>query len=275
MSPQKMFVPSRSVRPHTLAVTRSRTFQVKDVARLAGVSVRTLHHYDAIGLLVPRIRTDAGYRLYTDADLLRLQQILIGRELGLSLEEIGRSLDDPGFDRRIALIDQRERLRERVRQTEAMLRAIDAALAALDDGQGESAMNWEDLFQGFDPTRYDDEVRRRWGATDAYAECAKRTARYTPDDWRTVRAESEAIFDAAYGALKAGTAPSDAAVMDVAERHRLSIDRWFYPCSHQLHRGLASMYETDDRFRQTIDKQREGLTPFLAEAIRANATRHS
>ena len=104
---------------------------------MAGVSVRTLHHYDAIGLLVPRIRTDARYRLYTDADLLRLQQILIGRELGLSLEEIGRSLDDPGFDRRIALIDQRERLRERVQQTEAMIRAIDVALAALDDGQRE------------------------------------------------------------------------------------------------------------------------------------------
>ena len=80
MSPQRSFVASRSVRPHTLVVTRSRTFQVKDVARLAGVSVRTLHHYDSIGLLVPRIRTDAGYRLYTDADLLRLQQILIGRD---------------------------------------------------------------------------------------------------------------------------------------------------------------------------------------------------
>ena len=118
---------------------------------MAGVSVRTLHHYDAIGLLVPRIRTDAGYRLYTDADLLRLQQILIGRELGLSLEEIGRSLDDPGFDRRITLIDQRERLRERVQQTEAMIRAIDVALAALDDGQGERVMNWADLFEGFDP----------------------------------------------------------------------------------------------------------------------------
>ena len=275
MSPQKSFVPSRSVGPHNLVVTRSRTFQVKDVARLAGVSVRTLHHYDAIGLLVPRIRTDAGYRLYTDADLLRLQQILIGRELGLSLEEIGRSLDDPGFDRRIALIDQRERLRERVQQSEAMIRAIDAALAALDDGQGERAMNWEDLFQGFDPSQYDDEVRRRWGATDVYAESAKRTARYTPDDWRAITAEQAAIFDDAYGALKAGQAPSDAAVMDLAERHRLSIDRWFYPCSHQMHRGLASMYEADDRFRQCIDTQREGLTPFLAEAIRANATHHS
>jgi DNA-binding transcriptional MerR regulator len=256
-------------------VARSRTFQVKDVARLADVSVRTLHHYDAIGLLVPQIRTDAGYRLYSDADLLRLQQILIGRELGLSLEEIGRSLDVPGFDRRSALIDQRERLRARVQQTEAMIRAIEAALATLDDSQGDKAMNLEDLFQGFDPSRYDDEARRRWGATDAYVESAKRTARYTPDDWRTITAEQAAIFDDAYGALKAGKAPSDAAAMDLAERHRLSIDRWFYPCSHETHRGLASMYESDDRFRHTIDEQREGLTSFLAEAIRANATRHS
>jgi DNA-binding transcriptional MerR regulator len=247
---------------------------VKDVARLAGVSVRTLHHYDSIGLLVPRIRTDAGYRLYTGVDLLRLQQILIGRELGLSLEEIRRSLDEPDFDRRIALIDQRERLRERVQQTEAMIRAIDAALATLDDGEGEREMNMEDLFQGFDPSRYDDEARRQWGTTDAFVESKKRTARYTPDDWRAVRAESEAVFDAACSALQAGKAPSDAAVMDVAERHRLSIDRWFYPCSHRMHRGLASMYEADDRFRQTIDKQRAGLTSFLAEAIRANAARH-
>jgi len=242
---------------------------------LAGVSVRTLHHYHAIGLLVPRIRTDAGYRVYTDADLLRLQQILIGRELGLSLEEIRRSLDDPGFDRRIALIDQRERLRARVQQTEAMIRSIDAALAALDELQGERAMNVEDLFQGFDPAQYEDEARRRWGATDAFAESARRTRRYTPDDWRAVIAEQEAIFADAYDALKAGKAPADAAVMDVAERHRLSIDRWFYPCSHGMHRGLASLYEEDDRFRQCLDKQREGLTPFLAEAIRANAARHS
>ena len=256
-------------------MTRSRTFQVKDVAQVAGVSVRTLHHYDSIGLLVPRIRTDAGYRLYTDADLLRLQQILIGRELGLSLEEIRQSLDDPGFDRRIALVDQRERLRARVQQTEAMIRAIDAALATLEGAPGERETNMEDLFQGFDPSRYDDEARRQWGTTDAFVESKTRTARYTPHDWRAVIAESEAIFDAAYGAMKAGKAPSDAAVMDVAERHRLSIDRWFYPCSHRTHRGLASMYEADDRFRQTIDKQREGLTSFLAEAIRANATRHS
>jgi DNA-binding transcriptional MerR regulator len=141
-------------------VTRSRTFQVKDVARIAGVSVRTLHHYDAIGLLVPQLRTAAGYRVYTDDDLLRLQQILIGRELGLSLEEIRRSLDDPGFDRMAALLDQRERLQERVQQTEAMIRAVDAALAGLNCDQKDAGVNMEDLFQGFDPSRYEDPGNR-------------------------------------------------------------------------------------------------------------------
>lgn len=255
-------------------VTRSRTFQVKDVARLAGVSVRTLHHYDSIGLLVPEIRTAAGYRVYTDADLLRLQQILIGRELGLSLEEIRRLLDDPGFDRVAALLDQRERLRERVQQTEAMIRAVDAALAGLDGDQKDAEMNMENLFQGFDPSRYEDETRRQWGTSDAFVEADKRTKRYSPDDWKALTAEQTAIYDNAYAALQAGNTPTDEAVMDIAERHRLSIDRWFYPCSHRMHRGLASMYEGDDRFRQRIDTHGEGLTTFLAEAIRANAARH-
>ena len=256
-------------------MARSQTFQVKDVARVAGVSVRTLHHYDSIGILVPRLRTDAGYRVYTHDDLLRLQQILIGRELGLSLEEIRRSLEDPGFDQKTSLIGQRKRLWERVQQTEAMIRAVDAALEALDEGQGENAMNVEDLFQGFDPAKYEDEVQQRWGTADAYAESKRRTRRYTPDDWKALKAEQSAIYDAAYAALRAGKAPSDPAVMDIAERHRLSIDRWFYSCSHRMQCGLASMYENDDRFRQSIDAHGEGLTSFLAEAIRANAWRHS
>jgi DNA-binding transcriptional MerR regulator len=255
-------------------VTRSRTFQVKDVARVAGVSVRTLHHYDAIGLLTPRLRTAAGYRVYTDSDLLRLQQILIGRELGLSLEEIRRLLDEPGFDRKAALLDQRERLRERVQQTEAMIRAVDAALAGLGGNQKDAEMNIEELFQGFDPSRYADEARRQWGTSDAFVDAEKRTGRYTPADWKALAAEQTAIYDAACAALQAGRTPADEAVMDIAERHRLSIDRWFYRCSHRMHCGLASMYEADDRFRQTIDTHGEGLTKFLAEAIRANAARH-
>ena len=244
------------------------------MARLAGVSVRTLHHYDSIGLLVPGTRTAAGYRLYDDNDLLRLQQILIGRELGLSLEEIRRSLDDPRFDRKTALLKQKERLTERARETEAMIRSIDVALAALDGRGKKGDMKMEDLFDGFNPSQYDEEVRNRWGKSDAFIESEKRTKRYTPEEWGAIKAEQSAIYEAAYAALKAAQSPSEAAVMDIAERHRMSIDRWFYACSHVMHRGLASMYESDDRFRQNIDKHGEGLTSFFAEAIRANASRH-
>ena len=130
-----------------------------------------------------------------------------------------------------------------------------------------------DLFDGFDPSRYEKEARERWGGTEAFAESTARTKRYTPDDWNAIKAEQGAVYEAAVAARKAGQAPSSADAMDIAERHRLSIDRWFYPCSHTMHQGLASMYESDDRFRQSIDKYGEGLTTFLAEAIRANAER--
>lgn len=261
------------MRPQTEIVTRSRTYQVKDVATLTGVSVRTLHHYDAIGLLVPGARTAAGYRLYTDADLLRLQQILIGRELGLPLEAIRRSLDDPRFDRRAALLEQRERLRDRARQTDAMIRAIDAALAAIDGGAtGEDIMS--ELFDGFDPSRYEDEARQRWGGP-GFDESVKRTKACTPDDWRAIKVEQGAVYEAAFAALKAGVPATSDQAMDIAERHRLSIDRWFYPCSRAMHAELASLYESDERFRQNIDAYGEGLTTFLAAAIRANAARQS
>ena len=87
----------------------------------------------------------------------------------------------------------------------------------------------EDLFEGFNPSQYDEEARRQWGTSEAFVESEKRTRRYTPDDWKALKAEQAAVYDDAYAALKAGKTPSDAAVMDIAERHRMSIDRWFYP----------------------------------------------
>jgi DNA-binding transcriptional MerR regulator len=252
-------------------MAHQREYQVKEVAELAGVSVRTLHHYDELGLLVPSGRTGAGYRLYVDDDLLRLQQILLGRELGLSLEAIRRSLDDPAFDRKQALLLQRRELAKRAQHTAAMLRAVDAALALMDGGSDGGNVDLKQIFDGFDPARYEAEAEERWGNSEAFKESKRRTACYSKADWQRLAAEQASIYDDAFKTLRAGKAPDDAEVMAVAERHRQCIERWFYPCSHEMHRRLATMYEQDERFAQNIDKHGAGLTPFLAAAIRENA----
>lgn len=254
------------------------TYQVKDVARIAGVSVRTLHHYDRIGLLPPSGRTAAGYRLYRNDDLLRLQQILIGRELGMPLEAIKRSVEDPSFDRRAALENQRKELAARAKRTAEMLRAVDAALAAItsDGGTTMKDMSTEEItamFNGFNPTQYEDEVQDRWGDTDAYKECARRTGQYTQADWERYKEESHTIMKTAAELFRTGAPADGTEAMAIAERHRLSIDRWFYPCEAKMHAGLADMYEADERFAATIDKYGRGLTTWWSAAMRANAQR--
>jgi DNA-binding transcriptional MerR regulator len=255
-------------------MARRRTYQVSEVARITGLSVRALHHYDAIGLLVPKQRTDAGYRVYDQDDLLRLQQVLIGREQGLPLEAIRLALDDPSFDRAQALRAQRRQLQERAARTEAMIGAVDAALAMLEDDQG-GTMDLKQLFDGFDPAAHEAEAKERWGDTDAYRESAKRAKRYGKDDWTRIKDEQTAIYTDAAAAMGAGHAPESAAAMDVAERHRQAIERWFYPCSTVMHANLADLWEADARFAESIDAHGAGLTPFLAAAVRANARRQA
>jgi MerR family transcriptional regulator, thiopeptide resistance regulator len=254
------------------------TFQVKDVARMAGVSVRALHHYDEIGLLSPSGRSRAGYRLYTTDDLFRLQQISIGRELGLALEEIKRSLDDPGFDHRAALLAQRAALAARAGRVSAMIAAVDAALSKLDEG---GAVTMKDmtreqitsLFDGFDPARHEREAEERWGSTESYRESARRTRSYTKADWERHKAESSAIMSDAAALFRAGADAEGREAMEVAERHRLLVHRWFYPCDPAMHAKLADMYEADARFAENIDRHAAGLTPWWSAAIRAAARR--
>lgn len=249
-------------------MARERSYRVNEVAQIAGVSVRALHHWDAIGLLVPSRRGDNGYRLYDDEDLLRLQQILVGRELGMPLEAIRRSLDDPSFDRRSALAEQRAELVRRAKATERMIRAIDRALAAM-----EETMDMKEIFDGFDPEAYEKEAEERWGDTDAWKESQRRAKTYSKADWQRLKEEQDAIYADAFRALSGGRAATDDAVMDIAERHRLSIERWFYPCSPAMHERLADLHENDERFAANIDRHGAGLTPFLVAAIRANARR--
>jgi DNA-binding transcriptional MerR regulator len=249
-----------------------RTYRIKDVAQLSGLTVRALHHYDAIGLLVPSARSTTGYRLYDEDDLLRLQQILLGRELGLPLEAIRRSLDDPSFDRRAALLAQRADLAARAERAADMIRAIDAALG-LSEEKDMSKVDMKKIFDGFDPEQYADEARHRWGHTEAYKVSAQRAKRYTEADWQKIKHEQAAILADAQAARDAGVPPDDPRAMEVAERHRSSIDRWFYPCNAAMHCGLADLWQADRRYAESIDEHGAGLTEYLAAAVRANAKR--
>jgi MerR family transcriptional regulator, thiopeptide resistance regulator len=249
------------------------TYRVGELAALAHVSVRTLHHYDAIGLLHASERSEAGYRLYTRADLERLQQVLFYRELGFRLDEIRRIVVDPAFDRRTALQAQRELVAGKSARLQALLGLIDGTLASL---EGWTTMSDEEMFEAFgdfDPREYEQEAKERWGHTEAYRESARRTRGYTKEDWAAVKADGDAITADMAALLEAGVPADDVRAMDVAERHRLMIDGRFYPCSHEMHADLGEMYVADARFTATYEKVRPGLARYARDAIRANAAR--
>ena len=242
-------------------------FTVGDLAKLTGITVRALHHYDELGLVRPSQRSDAGYRLYTDHDVLRLQQVLLFRELGLPLDEIAAVLDDPKYSRADALRRHREVLVAKRARLDAMLAALDAALT-----REEGEMKPEDvksLFEGFDPEAYADEAREKWGDTDAYKESARRTKRYGKAEWDAIKSESEMIYARLAELMREGARPDDARVRGMAEAHRAHITKWFYPCSTEMHRGLAEMYIADSRFTANLDKVAPGFAKFLRDAILA------
>jgi DNA-binding transcriptional MerR regulator len=250
-----------------------RAYTVGELAALAGVSVRTLHHYDAIGLLSPADRTTSGYRVYRHEDLEQLQQILLYRELDFPLDAIGRLMLDPNFDRRVALVAQREQLAGRARRMTAILTAIDAALDALTKGEPMTDTEMFEVFGDFDPKEYEAEVEEQWGDTDAYAESARRTARYTKDDWKKIKAEGGAVTSGLGEKLAAGASAGDPDVQALVDRHRAHIDHWFYPCSVEMQANLGEMYGADPRFAATYERVHAGLAVFLRDAIRIRASR--
>ncbi|MDQ3782984.1 MAG: MerR family transcriptional regulator [Actinomycetota bacterium] len=248
-------------------------YTVGEVARLAGITVRTLHHYDEIGLLGPRARSDSGYRLYDDTDLERLQQVLVYRELGLPLDDIKAAMGDPGFDRVTALHKQRAQLAGQARRLNRMIAAVEAAIRAEETGMRLTKEEMFEVFGDFDPTQYDDEVKERWGDSDAYRESARRTTAYTKEDWMAIKAEGEAINRRFVDAMAAGIDPSSDQAADIAEAARLQIDQRFYPCSPEMHANLGEMYVADPRFAKTYDDMAPGMAEYVRTAIATNAAR--
>ncbi|MEU0339646.1 MerR family transcriptional regulator [Streptomyces bobili] len=251
------------------------SYSVGQVAGFAGVTVRTLHHYDGIGLLVPSGRSHAGHRRYGDADLDRLQQILFYRELGFPLDEVAALLDDPEADPRAHLRRQHELLTARIEQLQKMAAAVEHAMEAREMGIDLTPEERFEVFGDKDPEQYAEEAEARWGGTELYAESQRRAARYTKEDWQRMQAEV-ADWTGRYDALMAaGEPPTGERAMDMAEEHRRHVTGWFYECTYELHQSLGEMYVADERFRAFYDSTRAGLAEHLKEAITANAARHT
>lgn len=248
------------------------SLSVGQVAQLSGVTVRTLHHYDEIGLLSPTQRTTAGYRVYTSVDLERLRRILFYRELGFPLDEIAAILADPdvaGHLRR-----QHKLLRERIARLSEMVAALEKEMEAHNMG---ISLTPEEQFEVFGTDKvggeWAEEAEQRWGDTDAYRESARRTVAYGKDEWLRIKGEADAALRDWADAMRGGARSDSARATDLAEAHRQYLCRWFYDCGYDMHRGLAELYVSDERFAKLYDDAAPGLAQYVHDAIIANADR--
>jgi DNA-binding transcriptional MerR regulator len=243
--------------------------KINEVAKLTGVTVRTLHYYDQIGLLKPSRITEAGYRLYDREALAALQQILFFRELDFPLQEIREIMEKPGYDRREALEKHREMLFKKKERLEGLIGLVDSTL------KGENGMS----FQEFDKTEIEDmrekyaaEVRERWGGTAAYQEERKKTADYDGDKWNAVSGEGAALMRTF--AEHRSEAPESVAVQVLVRQWQDYITRNFYRCTDEILAGLGTMYGKDKRFSENIDKNGVGTAAFMAKAIEIYCSAH-
>jgi DNA-binding transcriptional MerR regulator len=246
---------------------------VGEVAALAGVTVRTLHHYDRIGLLSPSGRTAAGYRRYAPADLDRLHRVLLYRELGFPLDEIATLLDDSSADPAEHLRRQHALLRERLERTAAMVAAVEKEMEARAMGIPLTPEERFEVFGEHDPARYEAEVAERWGETEAYAQSRRRTSSYGKQDWLRVTAEGADVEARFAAALREGVPADSEPAMDLAEEHRQQITRNFYDCPPAMRAGLGRMYVADERFTAHYEQIAPGLAQYVSTAVQANAAR--
>lgn len=235
---------------------------VNQVAKLTGISVRTLHYYDEISLLTPSEVTESGYRLYDDSNMERLQQILFFRELDFELKDIKLILKNPDFDKTNALRRHKELLRLKRNRLDNLISLIDKTL------KGENNMSIKE----FDITEikeaqklYKKEAEEQWGHTDAYKESQKKTSKYTKEDWANISRDCDTIYKEFRENMdKEVSAPE---VQKLVVDWQNCITKYFYHCTDEILAGLGHGYVADERFTKNIDKYGEGLAAFMSKAI--------
>ncbi len=251
-----------------------RGYTVSEVAKLSGVSVRALHHYDEIGLLKPADVGANGYRYYGRDELLRLQQILFHRELGFPLNQIGKVLDAPDFDRVAALKAHRAKLEAQARRTRRLVRTIDETLAAL---QGATTMEDTAMYRGFDPEKqagYEAWLVERYGGDmQARIDASKVAIKdATQADFDRMMAQADEIEAALAKAMVDGLPAASEAVQAIVARHCAWVGgSWSGTPTKDAYVGLADLYRQHPGFRARYDGRAAGLTEYLTEAMRIYA----
>lgn len=254
-----------------------KTYTVKQLARLAGVSVRTLHHYDEIGLLKPAFIGENRYRYYCREELLRLQDILFHRELGVPLQEIARALDGGGRDRIDVLEEQRLLLLDRVRRSRQLIRTIDRTIAEL---KGNATMMDSELYKGFLPEKqaeYENWLVDNYGpAMRERIEASKASLESMGASGRSAAMEELASIEAGLAeALQRDLSPNDTSLDPLLERHRRWVGTmWGRECELTAYSGLAELYVAHPDFRSRYETILDGFTDWLAAAMKAHVARH-
>jgi len=253
------------------------TYTVKQLARLSGVSVRTLHHYDEIGLLKPAFTGENRYRYYGREELLRLQDILFHRELGVPLAQIARLIETEGRDRLAILGEHREMLAERVTRSRQLLRTIDRTIAEL---QGEGTMDDKDMFKGFDPAKqaaYENELADRFGENGRKGIDASKAhwAKEGNEAFRAALEEGGVAEMTLVERFLAGNPPQEESNAPALERHRAWIGRMWgnKVCPPASYAGMADLYSSHPDFRARYEAHGAGFTDWLTAAMKAHAAR--
>ncbi len=236
---------------------------IKEFAKLCGVSVRTLHYYDEIGLLKPAfVDEQNGYRFYDEKSLERIQEILFYRELDFSLKSISEILSSPDYDKQKALKEQRTLLILKKQRLESIIDALD------DAEKGKITMNAFDNNE-FETARkqYEAEAKERWGKTDAYKEHEQKTADYSKDKWQQVNDGLNAVLAKFADCLQSGQAPDSNEAQALVKELQSYITENYYTCDMGILKGLGQMYVSDERFKKNIDKHATGTAEFVSKAI--------
>ncbi len=247
------------------------SYTVHSLAQLAGISVRTLHYYDEIGLLKPSVIKKNGYRYYEDAELIRLQQILFFRELEFPLEDIKRMLNRPQFSVVEALKDQKKLIRLKQARLEKLINSINKTIKTMSNNHKINDEELYDVFKDAEVKQYQDEVKERWGNSDAYRQSMAKVGTMTKKEMEKLKADGKKHTQAIADAMDKGIEHSD--VQKLIKQSHEGVN-FFYDCSYEMFRNLGKMYVEDPRFTAYYEKFRPGLAVFMRDAIAYYCDQH-